>query len=210
MSRYTFFTILLGFLLIVPLNAQQFNDLESKLTQLEQNSTKSNIQTEATDTSFKSNGVTSSGCRLYSDIGNLSSVIAIIPADTRIFIVDIMDEYYYIKTEDNQGFVKKSKIKPDQSYIEKPSEVLNKPDTAKVFSSKLEYLRYTYGWETAQKIFDHKIWRNMTTNMVEDSWGRPDNINRIISSGQVKEEWIYPSTYLIFLNEKLMDWGPVE
>ena len=210
MSRYTFFTILLGFLLIVPLNAQQFNDLESKLTQLEQNSTKSNIQTEATDTSFKSNGVTSSGCRLYSDIGNLSSVIAIIPADTRIFIVDIMDEYYYIKTEDNQGFVKKSKIKPDQSYIEKPSEVLNKPDTAKVFSSKLEYLRYTYGWETAQKIFDHKIWRNMTTNMVEDSWGRPDKINRIISSGQVKEEWIYPSTYLIFLNEKLMDWGPVE
>jgi len=210
MSRYTFFTILLGFLLIVPLNAQQFNDLESKLTQLEQNSTKSNIQTEATDTSFKSNGVTSSGCRLYSDIGNLSSVIAIIPVDTRIFIVDIMDEYYYIKTEDNQGFVKKSKIKPDQSYIEKPSEVLNKPDTAKVFSSKLEYLRYTYGWETAQKIFDHKIWRNMTTNMVEDSWGRPDKINRIISSGQVKEEWIYPSTYLIFLNEKLMDWGPVE
>jgi len=210
MSRYTFFTILLGFLLIVPLNAQQFNDLESKLTQLEQNSTKSNIQTEATDTSFKSNGVTSSGCRLYSDIGNLSSVIAIIPADTRIFIVDIMDEYYYIKTEDNQGFVKKSKIKPDQSYIEKPSEVLNKPDTAKVFSSKLEYLRYTYGWETAQKIFDHKIWRNMTTNMVEDSWGRPDKINRIISSGQVKEEWIYPSTYLIFLNEKLMDWGPVD
>jgi len=210
MSRYTFFTILLGFLLIVPLNAQQFTEIERKLNQLEQNSTKSNIQTEATDTSFKSNGVTSSGCRLYSDIGNLSSVIAIIPADTRIFIVDIMDEYYYIKTEDNQGFVKKSKIKPDQSYIEKPSEVLNKPDTAKVFSSKLEYLRYTYGWETAQKIFDHKIWRNMTTNMVEDSWGRPDKINRIISSGQVKEEWIYPSTYLIFLNEKLMDWGPVD
>ncbi|MBE9509674.1 MAG: hypothetical protein IMY71_02250 [Bacteroidetes bacterium] len=210
MSRYTFFTVLLGFLFFVPLNAQQFNELERKLNQLEQNSIKSNIQTEVTDTSFKSNGVTSSGCRLYSDIGNLSSVITILPADTRIFIVDVMDEYYYIKTEVNQGFVKKSKINPDQSFLKKPPEVLKQQDTATRFSNKLEYLRYTYGWETAQKIFDHKIWRNMTTNMVEDSWGRPDKISRLINSGRVKEEWFYPSTYLIFINGKLIDWGPVE
>ena len=123
MLRYTFFTILLGFLFIVPLNAQQFNELERKLNQLEQNSTNSNTQTEVTDTSFTSNGVTSSGCRLYSDIGNLSSVITIIPVDTRIFIVDIMDEYYYIKTENNQGFVRKSKINPDQSFFKKPPDV---------------------------------------------------------------------------------------
>ena len=94
MLRYTFFTILPGVLFIATLNAQQFNELERKLNQLEQNSTKTNIQTEVTDTSFKSNGVTSSGCRLYSDIGNLSSVITILPADTRVFIVDVMDKYY--------------------------------------------------------------------------------------------------------------------
>ncbi len=210
MARYTFFTFLLGFLYFVPLNAQQFNELEKKLNQLEQNSTKSNIQTKVTDTIFKSNAVTFSGCRLYSDMGNLSSVISIIPAETRIFIVDIMDEYYYIKTEVNQGFVKKSKIKPDQSFIEKPPEFLNQQDTATGISDKYEYLRKKYGWEIAQKIFDHKIWRNMTTNMVEDSWGRPSQIDRRISSGQVKEEWFYPSTYLIFLNDKLIDWGPVE
>ena len=210
MSRYILFTVLLGFLFIVPLNAQQFNELERKLNQLEQNSTKNNIRTEVTDTSFKSNAVTSSACRLYSDIGNLSSVITIIPVDTRIFIVDIMDEYYYIKTEVNQGFVRKSKINPDQSFFEKPPEVLNQQDTVTGFSNKLEYLRYTYGWETGQKIFDHKIWRNMTTNMVEDSWGRPDKINRLIKSGQVKEKWFYPSTYLIFMNDRLIDWGPVE
>jgi hypothetical protein len=210
MSRYILFTVLLGFLFIVPFNAQQFNELERKLNQLEQNSTKNNILTEVTDTSFISNAVSSSACRLYSDIGNLSSVITIIPADTRIFIVDIMDEYYYIKTEVNQGFVRKSKIIPDQSFLKKPPEVLNQQDTVTGFSNKLEYLRYTYGWETAQKIFDHKIWRNMTTNMVEDSWGRPDKINRLIKSGQVKEKWFYPSTYLIFMNDKLIDWGPVE
>jgi len=210
MARYTFFTVLLGFLFIATLNAQQFNELERKLNQLEQNSTKTNIQTEITDTSFTSNGVTSSGCRLYSDIGNLSSVITIIPADTRIFIVDIMDEYFYIKTEVNQGFVKKSKINPDQSYIEKPPGFLNQQGIDNEASGKLEYLRKTYGWETAKKIFDHKIWRNMTTNMVENSWGRPNQINRKINSGQVKEEWFYPSTYLIFMNDKLIDWGPVE
>ena len=210
MLRYTFFTILPGVLFIATLNAQQFNELERKLNQLEQNSTKTNIQTEVTDTSFKSNGVTSSGCRLYSDIGNLSSVITILPADTRVFIVDVMDKYYYIKTEVNQGFIKKSKINPDKSFVEKPPEVLKQQDTATRFSNKLESLRYTYGWETAQKIFDHKIWRNMTTNMVKDSWGCPDKINRKINSERVKEEWLYPSTYLIFMNDKLIDWGPVE
>ncbi len=210
MLRYTIFTILLGFLFIVPLNSQQFNELERKLNQLEQNSAKSNIQTEVTDTSFTSNGVTSSGCRLYSDIGNLSSVITIISVDTRIFIVDVMDDYCYIKTEDNQGFVKRSKIKPDQNYVEKPPEFLNQAGTDNDSSDKLEDLRKIYGWETAQKIFDHKIWRNMTTSMVENSWGRPDKIIRRINSGRVKEEWYYPSTYLIFINERLVDWGPVE
>ena len=210
MPRYIFFTVLLGFLFFVPLNAQQFNELERKLNQLEQNSTKTNIQTEVIDTSFKSNGVTSSGCRLYSDIGNLSSVITILPADTRVFIVDIMDEYYFIKTKANQGFIKKSKINPDQNYIDKPPEFLNQAGTYNGASGKLEHLRKTYGWETAKKIFDHKIWRNMTANMVEDSWGRPNQINRRINSGQVKEEWFYPSTYLIFINGKLTDWGPVE
>ena len=210
MPRYIFFTVLIGVLFIANLNAQQFNELESKLNQLEQNSTKTNIQTEVTDTSFKSNAVTSSGCRLYSDIGNLSSVITILPADTRVFIVDVMDEYYYIKTEVNQGFIKKSKINLDQNYIDKPPEFLNQAGTDNGASGKLEYLRKTYGWETAKKIFDHKIWRNMTTNMVEDSWGRPNQINRRINSGQVKEEWFYPSTYLIFLDGKLIDWGPVE
>lgn len=210
MSRNILFTIIPGFLFIVTLSAQQFDELERKLDQLEQNSTELNSQTEVTDTSFKSNAVTSSACRLYSDMGNLSSVMTIIPADTRIFIVDVMDEYYYIKTDVIQGFVKKSKINPDQSFFKKPPEVLNQQDTATVFSGKLDYLRYTYGWETAQKIFDHKIWRNMTTHMVEDSWGRPDKIKRFINPGQVKEEWFYPSTYLIFMNDKLIDWGPVE
>jgi len=210
MSRYIFFTVLPGFLFFVSLNAQQINELEKKLNQLEQNSTKSNIQIEITDISFKSNGVTSSGCRLYSDIGNLSSVVAIIPVDTRVFIVDIMDDYFYIKTEVNQGFVKKPKIIPDKSFIEKPPEFLNQQDTATGVSGKYEYLRNTYGSEIAQKIFDHKIWRNMTTNMVKDSWGRPNQINRRINSAQVKEEWFYPSTNLIFMNDKLIDWGPVE
>lgn len=210
MSRNIFFTIIPGFLFIVTLSAQQFNELERKLNQLEQNSPELINQTEVTDTSFKSNAVTSSACRLYSDIGNLSSVMTIIPLDTRIFIVDIMDEYYYIKTEINQGFVKKSKINPDQGFFKNPPEVLNQKDTATGFSSKLDYLRYTYGWETAQKIFDNKIWRNMTSHMVEDSWGRPGKINRFINPGQVKEEWFYPSTYLIFTDGKLIDWGPVK
>jgi hypothetical protein len=54
-----------------------------------------------------------------------------------------------------------------------------------------------------------KIWKGMTAEMVNDSWGTADKINRIISGNVVKEEWIYRTTWLYFENNTLLEWGPV-
>ncbi len=171
MKQYIIFTVLLGFLLSFSSQAQEFNEMEKRINQLEQNSTQLKNQQKTTDTSFVSNAVTTAACRLYSDIGNLSSVITIIPAGEKISISDVIDEYYYIKTEDNQGFVEKGKVKPDKSFLNKTSGVSQ--DVSKKNADKLKSLEKIYGTETAQKIMEHKIWRNMTTNMVEEKLGTP-------------------------------------
>jgi len=49
----------------------------------------------------------------------------------------------------------------------------------------------------------------MTAEMVRDSWGKPQKINRVISGNDVKEEWIFKSSWLYIENDYLVEWGPV-
>lgn len=208
MKQNIFGTVFLGFIFILSSNAQEFNEMEKVMDDLEKNSTNTKTEQKVVDTTYESNAVTTAACRLYSDIGNLSSVITIIPDGEKIFIKDIIDDFYYIKFNDNQGFVSKEKVKPDKSFLNKSMGVSQ--ESTKSDPEKLKSLQKKYGHEIAQKIMDHKIWRNMTANMVEESWGRPDKINRYIKTGHLREEWLYPSTYLLFINKKLVDWGPLK
>ncbi len=67
-----------------------------------------------------------------------------------------------------------------------------------------------YGYSFAEKIFSKKISLGMTTDMVEDSWGKPKDINRTYGSLGVLEQWIYGSLkyrkYVYFKNGKLTSW----
>ncbi len=49
----------------------------------------------------------------------------------------------------------------------------------------------------------------MNSEMVKDSWGTAEKINRVISGNIIKEEWIYKNTWLYFENNTLVEWGPV-
>lgn len=63
-----------------------------------------------------------------------------------------------------------------------------------------------YNW--SQKVWDaikaNKVFIGMTKNMVELSWGFPEEINESIGSWGIHEQWVYPSyQYLYFENGKL-------
>ena len=47
----------------------------------------------------------------------------------------------------------------------------------------------------------------ISAEMVRDSWGTPDKIDREISGNTVKEEWIYRNTLLYIEDNTLKDWG---
>jgi len=64
-----------------------------------------------------------------------------------------------------------------------------------------------YGDKWGKLVDEGKIQLGMTKEMVEDSWGKPDDINRSVGSWGVHEQWIYSSgTYLYFENSKLTSW----
>ena len=50
----------------------------------------------------------------------------------------------------------------------------------------------------AARIIAGKIWKGMNSEMVKDSWGNPEKINRIISGNVIKEEWIYQKHLALF------------
>jgi hypothetical protein len=75
---------------------------------------------------------------------------------------------------------------------------------------RFSYLENKYGSNIANRIFSGKIWKGMNSEMVKDSWGNADKINRIISGNITKEEWIFRSTWLYFENNTLLEWGPVK
>jgi hypothetical protein len=52
-------------------------------------------------------------------------------------------------------------------------------------------------------ILNHQIKIGMTKDMIIDSWGKPEEINRTVGSWGVHEQWIYGSTYLYVENDKL-------
>ena len=62
----------------------------------------------------------------------------------------------------------------------------------------------------AARLYAGKIWKGMNSEMVKDSWGAAEKINRVISGNIIKEEWIYKNTWLYFENNTLLEWGPVK
>ena len=73
----------------------------------------------------------------------------------------------------------------------------------KLFKLQSVIFEEKYGNKYGPLVEQNKIKIGMTKEMVEDSWGKPDDINRTVGSWGVHEQWVYGSTYLYFENGKL-------
>jgi hypothetical protein len=157
-----------------------------------------------------------SASRLFGTKDDLTSVIFIIPADSVVTVLDSDSAYYHVVFEENEGFIFKRDavlIEPPvniQPSVQSQPSVQNPEPVQEQQQSRYSYLENKYGSNMASRLFSGKIWKGMTSEMVKDSWGTADKINRIISSNVVKEEWIFRSTWLYFENNTLLEWGPVK
>ena len=215
------------YLLVTILIATSFYSVHAQenrsgiLEDLENNKTSS----QATQSAFTA--TIKSATRLFADKNDLTSVITVIPSGYEVDVLGADSTYLRVVFEEAEGFILKrhAEIKqtpmsdrraitagePSGQYASQPQpqpQPQSQPQSQQ--TSRFSYLENKYGTDLASRLIAGKIWKGMTAEMVRDSWGKPQKINRVISSNTIKEEWIYRSTWLYIEDDVLMTWGPVQ
>jgi hypothetical protein len=204
MKRLLFLSLLI--LSAVTIKAQ--SNKVDKLQALEQNQTSG--QNTATTATLKNPS------RLFAAKDDLTTVILIIPADSVVKVLDSDSTYLHVVFEDNEGYIFNRHVILNQEkintprYVQTQSNVQETQPVQEQKESRFSYLENKYGSNMAARLISGKIWKGMSSEMVKDSWGVAEKINRVISGNIVKEEWIFRTTWLFFENNTLVEWGPVK
>lgn len=107
------------------------------------------------------------------------------------------------KTEKEKIAIEKKK-KDQQNAIEK--RILDEREEKLEIEKRKTMLERKYGVDIALRIFEKKIWIGMTKDMLLESWGRPNDINRTVGSWGVHEQCIYTSAYVYIENGVVTSW----
>jgi hypothetical protein len=163
-----------------------------------------------------------SASRLFKDKDDLTSVIVIIPSGTAVDVISADSTYLFVTWEEDEGYIlRKHATLSSATVVSTAGEERtgaasqSPPDDRQVqpaqrpVTDRRTWLTNKYGSDIASRMMAMKVWKGMTAEMVQDSWGTPRKINRVISGNDVKEEWIYSSSWLYIENDRLVEWGPV-
>jgi hypothetical protein len=164
---------------------------------------------------------TKGAVRLFGDKDDLTSVIELIPDGSNVDIIKADTVFTKIRFGEEEGYVRSDKLGPFIPVIspapllpparaaepQEPSpdvEAYNQPvDWYEVLVTK-------YGDDIGKRLYQHKVWKGITSDMARDSWGKPLQINRTYVDQSVDEEWIYAKKWLYFRDGILIEWGPVK
>ena len=155
-----------------------------------------------------------SSSRLFGSKDDLTSVILIIPADSTVTVLDSDSTYLHVVYDENEGFIYKRQALIAETPIVVQQAIRSQPQVQETQpaqeqqENRFSYLENKYGSNLAAKLMAGKIWKGMNSEMVKDSWGTAEKINRIISGNIIKEEWIFKNTWLYFEGNSLVEWGP--
>ena len=177
---------------------------------------------------------TKGAVRLFSDKDDLTSVLQIIPDGTVVEAISADTVFTLIRLGELQGYVKSDRLtaalpvvatsqpaaqpameaaaQPASRPVQEALPAQPAPDTQyrQVPTERYQALSEKYGADLGLKLYQHKVWKGITSEMARDSWGKPRQINRMYVDTSVDEEWIYTKSYLYFRDGVLIDWGPVK
>lgn len=155
-----------------------------------------------------------SAARLFKDPNDLTSVIMVIPKGSQVGVLAFDSTYYIVSFEGDEGFIYKKQAVVNENAVQaaaadeiriEAKQFAEEPEQQP--ESRFSYLERKYGTSVASGIYEGKIWKGMNSEMIKDSWGRAERVNREINGNEVKEEWLYKNTWLYLENNTLMGWG---
>jgi len=178
---------------------------------------------------------TKGAVRRFSDKDDLTSVLQIIPDGTVVEAISADTVFTLIRLGDVQGYVKSDRLTAalpvvstsqpatqpvqeapvmqpvaEQAQVAMPAQSTPDATYTQVPTDRYQVLSEKYGADLGLKLYQHKVWKGITSDMARDSWGKPRQINRMYVDASVDEEWVYSKSYLYFRDGVLIEWGPVK
>lgn len=165
---------------------------------------------------------TKGAVRLFADKEDLSSVIQIIPDGTVVEAISADTLFTLIRLDEVEGYIKSDRLtaalpvvattSPEAQPVQEAAPVQPVADvqSSQIPTDRFQTLVDKYGTDLASKIYQHKVWKGITSDMARDSWGKPKQINKMYVDNSIDEEWIYSKSYLYFRDGVLIEWGPVK
>jgi len=139
---------------------------------------------------------------------------------TVIFIFNSLTTFAQITEKEYNLEKDKLKIRRDQlkNDIEDIKIEINSmrnkiPDLEQeVITAYRELYVLKYGKEIGNRVYNKQIWTGMTDEMVNNSWGEPDKIDKNVKPWGVFTQWYFGNVTFFFRDGKLTDWqeGPEE
>lgn len=93
-----------------------------------------------------------------------------------------VEKYVLVSLGADTGYVETFCLK-DQRLVNQAKYGENDP--------LLKELKTRFNSKTANRIYNEKVWKGMTEEMLRLSWGNPQNIRRSRKNSIVSEKWIY-------------------
>ena len=169
---------------------------------------------------------TNGALRLFADKDDLTSVITLIPDGSTVEVISADSTFTFVRFDNAEGYVKSDRLTEVIPEVEaepaaSPSMYTDQEMQAHEQAQAQEQQYYApvdrydmllnkYGTDIGKRIYQHKVWKGVSSEMARDSWGKPIQINRMYVDQSVDEEWIYSKKYLYFRDDVLIDWGPVK
>jgi hypothetical protein len=169
---------------------------------------------------------TNGALRLFADKDDLTSVITLIPDGSTVEVISADSTFTFVRFDNAEGYVKSDRLTEVIPEVEaepaaSPSMYTDQEMQAQEQAQAQEQQYYApvdrydmllnkYGTDIGKRIYQHKVWKGVSSEMARDSWGKPIQINRMYVDQSVDEEWIYSKKYLYFRDDVLIDWGPVK
>jgi uncharacterized protein YdbL (DUF1318 family) len=198
------------FIFILTINIQAQSDRSDILQDLEQ----SQISNQYNNPS----ATLKSSTRLFGSKNDLTTVLQIIPSGSTLEVLDADSTYLYVVYDKTEGYIFRRHAvievpspQPQQEPVQVEEEQQIKyREVQPKKNSRFSYLENKYGSNMAARLMAGKIWKGMNSEMVKDSWGTSQKINRVVSGNTIKEEWIFKYSWLYFENNMLVEWGPLK
>jgi len=175
---------------------------------------------------------TKGAVRLFGDKDDLTSVITIIPDGSTVEVVTPDSVFTRVLFDGTDGFIKSDRLEAAKRVLnaaparatqpaasDQPVDWQPQQDQPQRQAGVQEYYapedRYEmlvnkYGTDIGRRLYQHKVWKGVNSDMARDSWGKPIQINRMYVDQSVDEEWIFSKKYLYFRDGILIEWGPVK